>query len=133
MKTYYSTNEENYPHSDIDDAVDDLLGSGNAEVGDKVTIYKGEGESKKASAYYWADTIENMLENGYEEAGEYADYWSLDQATSEQKTELEDEIKKVIDIWADKHNMHPRFYNIENQEKILVEILNESCDYKVVA
>ena len=47
--------------------------------------------------------------------GEWAEDW--DDSTKEQREELEQEVKKVMGAWLDRHKLRPRFFNIGNDHK----------------
>lgn len=65
--------------------------------------------------------IEDMQENAYDEAGEHADRF-LENVSDAQSDELDAEIKKVIDAWADKHKLHPTFFTVTAVEQHTVAV-----------
>ena len=48
--------------------------------------------------------------------GEHAEDW--EQSTYLQRRELEDEVRKVMAEWLDRHNLRPEFFNIDMVEEI---------------
>ena len=127
----YSTDEETFDYDDIGEALcsifecDDTL-----DVGTIITVYSGEKEEKKASNYStWI--VENLSQNAFDDMSEHSGDWP--NCTKEQEKELEDAIDKLVDEWADEHNLQPTFYGIKNQKKIKVKILNiETGDFEVL-
>lgn len=52
-------------------------------------------------------------------AGEWAEDW--DDSNDEQIAELEAEVRKVMAAWLDRHDLRPRFFNIDQMERISVD------------
>jgi len=70
--------------------------------------------------------IEWSQEAAYDEVGEYADSW-LDGVTEEQK----DDLRAVMDEWATRHGLQPKFHSVKRTGKITVVVLNEDGDWKI--
>jgi len=114
--TYYSTNDENYCHTDIHDVIQEAADCPDIKVGDKVSFWEGESKILKASDFFYGNNvIENMSEMAYENCGEYAEGWP--EIKPEQNKLLITALEKVIDQWATNHDLHPMFGSIENTKK----------------
>jgi len=48
--------------------------------------------------------------------GEHAEDW--DCSTNEQANELNEEVRKILSVWLDRHKLRPTFFNVENSERI---------------
>jgi hypothetical protein len=49
-------------------------------------------------------------------AGEHAEDW--DDSTKEQRDELNEEVRKVLAAWLDRHNLRPTFFNVTHPKRI---------------
>lgn len=84
----------------------------------KVNMYEGELESKSFIDYLCVDYIlERMQEWAYDDVGDFSsDY--LDDVTDEMKEELD----VLICGWANKHNLSPKFFHVENVKEVSFDI-----------
>lgn len=112
MKTYYSTDDENYCHETSGDALDELDNDGRLEVG---------------SIYYEADflplepqqvltaaqVLEDADERGYDLIGET---WSNPFAVSR---DAQMELQLLLDTWAAKHVCLSHYYTITGKSRQL--------------
>lgn len=113
MRTLYSHNEDDWLSAteDVFDAVERVLD----DMSDKefstcteVQIYQGVAKEYNISDFFSAEQIiENIQEDAWWEGDEAADGYleNLDEVVVE-------ELKQAIVAWADKHNLHPDFYNV---------------------
>ena len=127
----YSLNEENY-HGKYDtreEAITAAILDEDAALADEVklvlgqSIWTGKCVERTASNYFSSinQILEDMQERSYDEIGEWCDNW-LKGITDQQIEELSSDLVTIIDAWATKHVLHPKFYLIENiQEHVLTE------------
>lgn len=66
-----------------------------------------------ASTYFLDDIADGLRDAAWDEMGDYSEGW-LDNVTAEQRRELDKGIAAVIDAWASKHDLQPRFFDIQN-------------------
>ena len=62
---------------------------------------------------FWAaeDWLEHVsTQDPY--CGDWADNW--DDSTHQQRAELEDEVRKVLAAWLDRHGLRPRFWDVKD-------------------
>lgn len=64
--------------------------------------------------------IENIQETMYDEMGEVAEDY-LDDVTTEQLSELEEQLNDVFYAWQERYNHKPTFYRVVNEEILDVE------------
>lgn len=126
--TVYSKDEVDYVYDEIHDLICDWLGSGEVKAGEVVEIYEAETERVKASVLNFG-MLEAMSESAYEDFEGIEDWPGL---SDEIVSELETEVGKVIDSWADKHNVQPKYLRILNPKKLKVKILDDSGDYEIL-
>lgn len=136
----YSINEEEYSYDDIYDAIEAFVdGCSDEEIQQiydgEITIYEGDALQRKASDFLSFNVYDNLQDNAYEEAGEYSEGW-LDNLTDEQYDELQNNIKKVINDWADKHKKQPTFWTVENVKQLRVKVKldkeNQIENYEII-
>ena len=137
---YYSAvKDEDYRERDVYDAitsvVENLMDAKDLDakdlIGEIVTIYQGEVNPKKASAYFSIDGLfDHMACWANDDMGEDGDQWP--DCTKEQEEELENKIKICIDKWADIHGGQPTFGIIENVKEIKAKVIGE-YDYEIIA
>ena len=88
------------------------------KIGDKFTYFEGEskrhGHSDFISRYELQQLIESMSESAYEAAGD----WSDNYLQSKLKPEVEQEFKKLISKFMDKHFPQPDFYTAINVKEV---------------
>ena len=126
MEKVYSTNEEIYSYSDLDECVTNFIDEISEEdfkVGYIFSVYEGVSSHYKASDFAPSYICEGMGERADDECHEdYAGEWP--DASKEQELELLVEVKKLIDGWADKHDLHPKFYRVRDTGEISIKITN---------
>ena len=130
MELWYSTNEEGFDYQCIEDAADYVISNGGYKPGDTFEIWSGTPNKLKASDLFRWDP-DDLGEAGYEECGEYAiGYPGVNQDTNK---ELLDELKAIIDKWADKHDAHPSFATVDNVKTVTIRCTSEDGDFEVVS
>ena len=134
----YSVDNELFNYTEIYEAAESAFSQFAERVGDILTIYEGTPVRKKASDFY-RSLLENMMACAYLEKMMAYDEFSdlaegfLSNVSLEQEQELDDEIKEVIDKWADKYNQHPTFYGVEGIKPIQIRLTGiEPFAYKIV-
>jgi hypothetical protein len=128
----YSTNNEDFNYTDLDEVIEEAFNDPYAIVGHVVTVFEGDSVKKQAGnfANFWP--IDRLKECVYDECGEYAEDW-LDNCTKEQEADLEDRIKEVVNKWADDYGLQPTFYGVKNVKEIKVELLDTEGNYKILS
>lgn len=117
--TVYSTDGEDFLHTELEDAIDDSLDSQDVEEGEVITIWSGETSKHRVSD--WVPDMMDAIDNAaYDECGEWADGWPS--ATDEQRQELQTATKKLADEWADKYGQQPGFFTVEDPEEMRIRI-----------
>lgn len=123
MTKAYSRNEENF-YADLHDVLMDMDTDGNLEVG--VSLWEGEVKHPTGASLSFGvvdQVIDQLQENAYEEAGEFAEAWLTD-VPQEKLRELGDLISQWIDT-----NAPPRFFTVQDVKKL--EITEEMiANYK---
>lgn len=61
--------------------------------------------------------VDHMREQAYDRAGEHCDDW-LDGLPDGAGTELAVAVEKMVNEWADKHNLHPTFYTVKDVQEV---------------
>lgn len=109
MKYSYSTDEEKY-HGEFDrenEAIQE--GAEMAGVGGAFWIGENTPPEPPENRFDAADWLEEVsCRDDY--SGEWAEDW--DRSTKEQRTELEDQVRAVMSLWLDRHELRPTFFNI---------------------
>lgn len=127
---YYSVDEENFSHSDMADAVQEVFDYVGAKPGDERTIY--EGTAKKLTAGSFVPCIEDdLINSAFDEVGEFADGW-LEGLTPDQRGDLADRVKAAVNSWADDHGLQPTFFTVENVREIKVRLLDNDDNFEEV-
>lgn len=127
--TVYSNDEVDYGYNEIHDLICDWYGMGEIEIGEVVEIYEAETEQVKASELN-VRMLEDMSEYAYEELEGSAENWP--NLSKKITKELEAEVGKIIDKWADKHNVQPKYLRILKPKKLKVVILDDVGGYKIL-
>lgn len=128
MDKCYSCNEDEYYHTSIEDAVEDLWNGGQYEIGEVATIWEGDPDLKTAS-HFTPNMAEYLQERAYDELGEVTDSWEF---SEKEDKSLQNAVNKAVDDWATANNMQPKFYSVENVREIQVRFTNEDGDFEVV-
>lgn len=115
-KYSYSTDEEIYhgTFDTIEQACDEAAG----EVNIGSNFWVGE-QSKPSPESYWdADDWLEHVSCQDDFAGDWAENW--DESTKEQREELQVEVRAVMAAWLKRHNLEPKFWNINKPRKFYV-------------
>lgn len=124
--TMYSVNDEEYRHTTIQEAVEDIMcfweGPG------IYTIYESEFEKPKGSYFLSANFIvDEMIERSGDECGESSEYW-LDGISQSTMDDLGAVVHTALDKFLDAKNLQPNFYvEASDSRAIHVRIINENC------
>ncbi len=111
-----SSNEERYEGSyeTIEEAIEEAANGYAYE-----TFWVGKCVPPTQPEQWWdaADWLEHVsCQDSY--SGEYAEDW--DDSTTEQREELEKEVRAVMASWLDRHKLRPRFFLVEDAVKYVV-------------
>lgn len=126
----YSVNNEEFNHSELNDAVAEVFDEVDIAIGSVRTVFEGDAIRWKASDFGPYDIIDTLACNAGDNAGEYADDWP--EVTKDQEDELHALVRDVVDKWADDHGLQPNFYHVENVKEIQVKLVSSDGDYEVV-
>jgi hypothetical protein len=117
-KWCYSFNEENF-EGDFDtkeQAIDEAIWYYKDDEKDQDFIWVGQ--IKPVSVGVNIDSLlEQLGEEAYEEAGEYAEDYLTNVTLSHQKI-LEQRLNNVLVAWMKEFNYEPNFWTVENVKKI---------------
>jgi hypothetical protein len=115
MAYSYSTDEENFNgtfdtiEEACEEAAADVLMHG--EPGNTGYFWVGEiVPPAQPETYWYAEDWLECVSCDDEYGGEWADGW--DESTDAQQKELEEEVRKVLSAWLDRHDLRPKFFNI---------------------
>jgi hypothetical protein len=129
MDKYYSTNEEDYSHSDIEEAAKSAWNSDlECKVGDVITIWEGEALPFSASRFI-PHMAEAMTEAAYDEMSDYSDSWTF---SKEEEKSLQEAVAEAVDAWADKHDMQPKFFGATKVMPIQVRFTDEDGGCEII-
>ena len=131
-KRYYSHNNDQYFEESISTAIETAIKDHHDKFPKQVVTYAGTGEKKKVSEYFSIShifNIDNLIEcitdEVYGDGGELSDDYCL-RLEKQKYDELETEIKKVLETWADKHKMQPDFFVVNNVIEMKIDL--EWCE-----
>lgn len=124
MATYYSTGDGCFNYETVEESIECELFE--PKMGDEIIIFAGESKDYKPSQFV-PDVVDIILDNAYDEAGEWCEGWMDGVDTSD----LQNKIKELVDKWFTDNNHLPTFYAVENVRKILITILEVDEDYNV--
>jgi len=125
-KVLYSTQEDNFYNSEesLEYTAQQLWEEFTLEEQqecDSMILYKGKVVTPKFSDFFDVGIIlEVISNNAYDTCGEWAEDYLYD-VTQDQ----EDELESLIRLWADKHNLNPNWFMIEDIEEVEFEIPSE--------
>ena len=114
----YSTDGENYGYADFEH-VEAACKEAAVEVGAGGTFWVGELCSPTQPEDWWCaeDWLEHVsCQDAYR--GDHAEDW--DTSSDAQRSELEEEVRKVMAAWLDRHDLRPAFFNIREPRKFRV-------------
>ncbi len=120
----YSLDKENFVFESIEDAINDT------PVGDIVTVFEGHPKQYLASDFLSFDPEDNLGENACNLHEDHADNWP--NSTGEQDNELVKAMCAVVDEWATRHDLHPKFYGVENITSINVKVLIGNGNFEIL-
>ena len=129
-KKRYSTNGEDFNYTELDDAVYDAFDDPAIEVGAIAVIDGGDLVERKAGDFANFYPLDALAEAAYGEHDEYVGDWP--NCTKEQEAELLAYLKDAVNVWADKHSLHPKFYRVSNVQKITVKLMSEEGEYEII-
>ena len=127
----YSEKGENFNFVSIEDLARQLIDDETVRIGDVVTIHRGDAIKRKAGEYMQRYDIDEMICNAYDDCGEYAEGW-LSGLKKDVISELEDSIKTAVNLWADKHDLHPTFYAVVNTDEVKIKIVDDNGGYEMM-
>lgn len=108
----YSTNNEDFNHSSLWEALEQIEGDDGLTVGR--VVYEADANRRAAGYYFDIDLmLEQMGEHAHEQGGEYAD--DFPDVSPDKKAELQ----KLISDWLDA-NVNVNFYTVNNRTEIAV-------------
>lgn len=127
MNKCYSTNEEEYSFTSLEEAAEYIWDLDQATVGDVTTVWEGDVVELFASNFspYMA---EYLTQRAYDEHGEFSESWKF---SREEEKSLQDVVDEAVDKWATEHNMHPKFYSVKNVTPITIKFINEEGEFEV--
>ena len=129
MNKCYSRDEEDYSYDSHEEAAQYVWeNDGEFKVGDTITLWEADAVPIKASRFT-PSMSEYLTEAAYEHIREYSDSW---QFTEAQEKDLQEAVDRLVDEWADKNDMQPRFYDVRNPKPFLVRFTNEDGDCEIV-
>jgi hypothetical protein len=117
-KTYsYSTDEERY-HDEFG-SIEEACAEASAGRKEGFRFWVGEIVPPMQPESWWRadDWLEHVSDQD-EYNGEHAEGWNC--STSTQRTELEMAVRTVMADWLDRHDLRPKFWNIENVREYVV-------------
>jgi hypothetical protein len=100
------------------------------KVGALLIISEFKAEDSPNASELLPDYIEGIAERACDEYGESAEGWP--QSTPEQDNELFEQLKEVVDKWADKHNLHPSFYRCHIIAKHLIKVTDSTPYFELI-
>lgn len=108
------------PFNTIDEAIEDVRLSTASFECQPDYVYVGECVPPRQPETYWeaSDWLEHVGCSD-EYLDEASDDW--DRSTAEQRDELEQEVKKVLAAWLDRHKLRPAFFMVENIQSVEVQ------------
>ena len=130
VKKCYSVNGEDFNYDEIEEAINDKLSDEFLPTGTVITVYEADAKPHKAGDYADAFPLDTLSSNSWDDGGEYAEDWP--NCTSEQGKELETMIADAVNLWADKHGLHPTWYAVASIKEIQVELLDMDGNYKIL-
>jgi hypothetical protein len=131
MTKRYSNDGVEFNHDTIDEALADLLDTTPQQPGAVISLWEGERVTPLASQYLpdVSRLLDWLSDEAYSAAPDYDFDWP--KCTDGQKTELGEQLKALVDRWADKHNLQPPFGHVENIKTRTIKLLNGKSDYEI--
>lgn len=119
----YSLNEEYFMSSDsfsVQEALllayqeEDMIAYYDDGCPVYANVYVGKLQPYHASDFLYIDSILSNINDEAYEVNEDLGAEYLADTTTAQEIELKEMMKKTLDEWADKHNLQPKFFSVEN-------------------
>ena len=130
IKTVYSVDEELFRFDTIEEAAQFVWEDAELEIDSKLVVYSGEVAKRKAGDYSTFE-VYDLEDRAYDECGEVTEGWLTD-IEKEKRLELENGIKELINTWADKHNLQPQFYTVNNIKSITIKFTDSRGSFKII-
>lgn len=114
---YYSIDDEGvFQHEDVISAYTEYVDSFTANewetiIAEKreICVYSQKFTSCKIADFTSAENIlDNVINQAFDQVAEYSDSWIVDVETRD-KSQLNIDLKKVLNQWADQHHLQPSF------------------------
>lgn len=125
---YYSTNEEDYNYSDLEEAAMDIWQDGTHKVGEEAEIHEGECVRPKASEFL-GNIAEDMQDRACSEHNEYAECWTF---TRDERLDLQAVVEAAVDKWVEENNTQPTFWRITDSRPITIKFTNDDGDFEII-
>ncbi len=108
----YSTNNEDFNHDSLWEAMEEIDGNDGLEPGR--VVYEADAQRRNAGYYFDIDLMfEQMGEHAYDHCDEYAD--DFPDVSPDKKAELQ----KLVSDWLDA-NVKVNFYAVKNRKEITI-------------
>lgn len=130
MAKWYSANDEDYSHSEIEDAVTEVFDDPEIAVGEVRSVWEGEVTIKKAGEYAPEDMVTLISDRAYAMCG-YVDGWPMN-CTKEQGQELNKMVAEAINTWASIHGLQPTFGTVKDVREIKVRLTSADGAWEYV-
>lgn len=130
MTKWYSSDEENFDHTDIEDAVREVFDDPEVKVGAVRLVWEGDAAIPKAGEFVPAGIINDLNACACDLCGYHAADWP--DCTNDQEKDLEQRIAAAVNAWANDHGMQPTFGTVDNVRGIEVKLLSEDGEWEHV-
>lgn len=130
MEKCYSTNNEDFNYTELEDAIRDAFDNPEIVVGSEVSIFEGDAIKWKAGELT-GFTLDSIVSTACDEGGEYADGY-LEDVTKEQEADLDKRIAETVNKWADDYGLQPNFYRVTNVAEIRVKMISEDGSFEIL-
>lgn len=125
---WYSLNGEEFRCESLEEAAKELWDDDTYEVGHEAVIWQGEAEYPTAGEFVPEMTGE-LIDAACSDVGEVAEDWFF---TSAQETELQSLVGDVVNDWADRHGLQPRFCRILNEREMKIRYTDEEGAFEIL-
>jgi hypothetical protein len=123
MTAYAVYKDSEYWTDDLSIAVEDAIQDIEPEGGFVMVIYEADKVHYKINDFFSADSlVDTMLENAYDEKGEITECWDI---PFEKEKILIDRIEKLVEEWANEHDLQPNFYGVKNKREKKINVLTD--------
>lgn len=79
------------------------------------TIFAGFKVSHKAGDFI-PRMVDRIGESAWDDIGEYIDNWP--RVTQKQDDELQSQVAEIVNTWATRHNLQPKFFTVRDVKEI---------------